>query len=95
MTQYCHDVFDLLEKCYWICKEDDLGALLGAMDCRLWSNREPADPAIYDNLMEMYSSTLSFKENVLAFLEMYQIRFGCELKETIALLTNDQSLINL
>ncbi|MBQ8497065.1 MAG: hypothetical protein IJ489_06405 [Clostridia bacterium] len=88
MKKYYQAVFDVLDRCYWICKEDALGALLGAMDTCIWADGEPADPAMYDNLMETYSSALSFRENVLAFLEMYQTRFGFDLTETRALIAD-------
>ena len=85
MKKYYQDVFNVLDQCYWICKEDALGALLGAMDTHIWADGEPADPAIYEDLVEIYSSALSFKENVLRFLEMYQTNFGFDLTQTRAL----------
>ena len=52
-TEY-DKVFALLDHCYWICKEDALGALLGMMDRELFEGNMPADAAEYEEFTAIY-----------------------------------------
>lgn len=53
--------FYLLDQCYDICEEDDLGGFLGAISPELWGDEIPADLAIladWKNLTVQYQATV-------------------------------------
>ena len=83
-TEY-DKVFALLDHCYWICKEDALGALLGSMDRDLFEGDMPADAAEYDDFAAVYKGK-GTRETAIDFLLLHEEQFGFSLKQSISIL---------
>ena len=41
--------FYILEQCYILCHEDDLGGFLGAISPEIWEDGKPIDIAVYND----------------------------------------------
>jgi hypothetical protein len=83
-TEY-DKVFALLDHCYWICKEDALGALLGSMDRDLFEGDMPADVAKCDDFMCIYKGK-NTRETAIDFLMLHMETFNFPLSDSINIL---------
>ena len=74
----------MLDYCYGIFHEDDVGGMLGALS--LFSDGTPVDLAMYDDWYQISLSSKSFREKILSFLEMYETNYGMDFEKTKAFL---------
>ena len=88
-------LFYILDQCYTLCHEDDLGGFLGAISPELWNDGKPMDMAIYNDWKAQNEGVLFDKDNaldqIMAFLTRYEKQFGFDFSETKKTLKNDIS----
>lgn len=84
--------FYILDQCYNLCQEDDLGGLLGAISPELWEDGKPIDKGVYDDWQDQNNAAYLNSQNIinatLNFLEFYQDKFGFDFSKTILILQN-------
>ena len=87
--------FYLLDQCYDICKEDDLGGFLGAISPELLFDGIPADLAILADWEEFNHSISIDDENIIQraydFLNSYESQFGFNFYKTKNLLLSPKA----
>ena len=79
-----YEMFYILDRCYEICSEDDLGGLLGAISPELWGGR-PMDWAMYEDWEEYChgkGKNLDIIQRIYSFLLMYEEQFGFNFSQT-------------
>lgn len=91
-------IFIILEYCYKICKDDDLGGLLGVMSHNMFSDNKPVDCAIYNDwisICHLYDAGES--KNIINFLEIYEKKYDFNFSKTKNVLfnINDDDLSSL
>lgn len=94
-------LYYILEYCYFICKEDDLGLFLGAISPELWSDGLPMDLSVYHNWKTICESSEISKDNVLqigiGFIEAYEKKFKECFEQTLDVMrrrVNDEVILN-
>lgn len=75
-------LLNILENCYKICKEDDLGGLLGCMSMDVFSDGIPVDSAVYEDWCQIASNEKNIFENAIIFLTIYEERYGFNFTKT-------------
>lgn len=75
-------LLNILEHCYNICKEDDLGGLLGCMSTDVFSDGIPVDCAVYEDWCQIASNEKNIFENAIIFLTIYEERYGFKFIKT-------------
>ncbi|MFT9078667.1 hypothetical protein, partial [Ethanoligenens sp.] len=91
-------MFKTLEDYYNTSKNDNLGALLGALDPSLFTGDIPADQAAWDTWIKCVDSVnhtekldeQNTKEAIILFLTKYQNSYGFHLEEVIENLENSK-----
>lgn len=85
--------FYILDQCYDICLENDLGGFLGSISPELWENGKPIDPAIYNDWKLQNGGKKIDEINIIKiiydFLEFYEKRFGFNFVQTKNTLINN------
>ena len=86
-------MFYTLEHCYWICKEDALGALLGAMNPELMADGYPIDGVMLDVWWDDITKHAEITEDnyadyVYKFVQYYNDTVGFPMPETLKLVKN-------
>ena len=82
--------FYLLDQCYDLCREDDLGGFLGSISPEILDDGLPADIAVFhDWEVEKNEPIL---EKSIVFLERYEKKYGYSFKETKEILKSNKSL---
>lgn len=80
------ELFLVLDYCYSLCKEDDLGGILGAISPDLWCDDTPADKAIVSDwehiCAEPRPTPRRLMEYITQFLLSYEQKYGFCLSET-------------
>ncbi len=78
--------FHILDYCYTVCQENDLGGFLGAISPQLWEDSMPIDMAIYNDWSAGCADGDIDEENILKkiydFLDLYEKQFGYNFSET-------------
>ena len=59
--------FHILDYCYTVCQENDLGGFLGAISPQLWEDSMPIDMAIYNDWSAGCADGDIDEENILIF----------------------------
>lgn len=85
--------FYILDYCYFINYENDLGGILGAMSPDLMVDGMPIDYAFLINWKKFYNPNIKNNYDIIiqidAFLEYYEKEYGFCFKETRKLLKSD------
>lgn len=88
--------FYILDHCYFINFEDDLGGILGIMSPDLLVDGKPIDTAVFkywnDVCPDNPSSDTEFIKKVDDFLEFYEKAFGFNFKKTRELIKTPEIL---
>lgn len=78
--------FYIMDACYDVCKEDDLGMFLSMISPELWSDGLPADKEMYKDWKKMVQHTEVTDENIieqcLAYLQLYRRSLNLRIPET-------------
>lgn len=78
--------FHILDYCYTVWQENDLGGFLGAISPQLWEDSMPIDMAIYNDWSAGCADGDIDEENILKkiydFLDLYEKQFGYNFSET-------------
>ena len=78
--------FYILDQCYGLYPEDDLGSFLGAVSPELWGDGKPMDKAVYQDWQDRNQMDCLNDQNivkaVLDFLSYYQEKFGLDFSRT-------------
>lgn len=76
--------FRILDQCYALCHENDLGGFLGAISPELWEDGRPMDMAIYNDWQteNRNRDEKDILKSIYAFLESYENKFGYDFSET-------------
>lgn len=88
----------ILDYCYALTLDNDLGGLLGELSCELFSDDLPVDLAAYSDWLNLVSScgNKSIIEKIVLFLEMYEKNYGFNFSKTKSCLKNiDDKILNL
>lgn len=91
--------FYILDQCYDICSEYDLGGFLGAISPELWEDGIPIDKAIVKDWQEFSKPETIDKYNIIRktydFLNFYEEKFGLKFSKTKQLLitSKDQNIV--
>lgn len=84
--------FYLLDVCYSLIPEDDLGGLLGAISPLLLEDGRPMDISIYNDWKKMQTRVGLTKSNMTktaySFLEEYERKYGFDFSKTKCSLLN-------
>ena len=89
-------MFKILDYCYNITFDYDLGGLLGELSCDLFLDGQPVDPASYADWLKISSSSNDLMESIISFLEMYEKNYGFNFFKTKSCLkTLDIQTLNL
>ena len=75
--------FYILEQCYTLCHEDDLGGFLGAISPELWTDGKQT------NNKNMKLDPESIVIRIYEFLETYEKKFGYDFSKTKKTLSSD------
>lgn len=85
--------FYILDECWQICHEDDLGGFLGAISPELLTTRMPIDMVYYDEWADFNKGYIIDSKDSLKriydFLEMFEKQFGFHFTETKKVLLSD------
>lgn len=75
--------FYILDQCYEICPENDLGGFLGTISPELWTDGRPIDQAVYYDWKTQNDVSLINRQNItdsilkfLVFYENYKYNFS-------------------
>ena len=83
--------FYILDYCYELCPENDLGGFLGSISPELWECGKPIDMAVYNDWHKKNKNYEISKENILIkirdFLGQYEKNFGYDFTATKQLLS--------
>lgn len=71
--------FYLLDQCYDICKEDDLGMFLGMISPEIWEDGVPPDKAIYDDWKNHIQNITISENNIIKVSLKFLNDYGKEL----------------
>ena len=78
--------FYILEQCYKMCNEDDLGGFLGSISPELWDDGKPMDMAVYNDWQTQNPNIeiqgKSDLKQIYDFLESYEKKFGYNFLQT-------------
>lgn len=91
--------FYILDQCYDICQEDDLGGILGAMSPEIWQDGQPIDKAILTDWVKNAHPHTVNEQNIvkktLDFLNNYEKQLGFDFSGTKKLLSSlsEQTII--
>ena len=84
--------FYILEQCYILCHEDDLGGFLGAISPEIWEDGKPIDIAVYNDWQNqnapMETEIESVPKQIYEFLDRYETNFGDDFSKTKKILTS-------
>lgn len=84
--------FYILEQCYILCHEDDLGGFLGAISPEIWEDGKPIDIAVYNDWQNqnapMETEIESVPKQIYEFLDRYETNFGYDFSKTKKILTS-------
>ena len=87
------ECFYILEQCYILCSEDDLGGFLGAISPEIWEDGKPIDIAVYHDWQARNKSIKMEGKDILRqiyqFLELYEKKFGYNFSKTKKTLIQD------
>ena len=90
------NMYKILNYCYDLTFDDDLGGLLGELSYNLFSDNLPVDPASYADWLKIASSCNNIVENIVVFLEIYEKNYGFNFSKTKSCLkTIDIQTLNL
>lgn len=87
-------MFYLLDFCFKINGNDDLGALLGAISPEICKDRFPADAAVFETWMERLPErkldSRQLLPEVIQFLRWYGNEFGFDFTQTLNILESEK-----
>lgn len=85
--------FNILEQCYVLCHENDLGGFLGVISPELWTDGKPMDMIVYHDWQVQNANIKiagkNFIEKSYSFLESYEMQFGYDFSKTKKILKQD------
>ena len=88
-------IYKVLDYCYSVCEENDLGGLLGELSPDIFEDGLPADMATYDDWIEVASKHDDLKTAIICFLENYEKVYGfCFYKTKQCLSSIDNKLLD-
>ena len=86
-------LFYILDQCYELCQENDLGGFLGVISPELWNDGKPMDMAIYNDWKTQNEGEKMDKTNIVQriykFLELYEEQFGYDFTQTKEIIINN------
>lgn len=91
--------FYILDQCYELCEEDDLGGFLGTISPELWKDGKPIDESVIMDWQKVCHPKTVNNSNIISkiydFLSYYEKKFGFDFSKTKQLLftLNNQSVI--
>lgn len=78
--------FYLLDMCYNLIPEDDLGGMLGAISPMLWEDGRPMDSSVYNDWKKTLTRVEFNRSNIVktacSFLEEYERKYGFNFSQT-------------
>ena len=78
--------FYILDQCYEICPENELGGFLGAISPELWADGRPIDQAVYHDWKTQNDVSLVNCQNIidftLKFLDFYESNYKYDFSKT-------------
>jgi len=78
--------FYILDQCYDLCEEDDLGRLLGIISPELWQDGRPIDEAVLEEWKQRNAMIEVNDKNIInlthSFLCYYEQRYGYNFSNT-------------
>lgn len=81
-----------------IANKDDMGGLLGAMSPLLWKEREPIDPAIFQEWCEFIKHEIDsdmLLPTIIGFLKWYQHSYGFSFEYAVAELKREADMLDI